>query len=243
MDFRWRVPLQKDDAAYNSRVYEDAKATASDLESYQRALDLERLAYVAAQKRQSERMMRRGMYGGLSGREVDQEAAIRDGVRFADRYGATGRGIGTQYASGLANASAWAASEPESRSIFMQAMLAPEHALMHTMEAFSSDGDTPRPTSEVAGRLATAVPASFFPEVGYPIQPAYDRMYRELGPVKGAFVDFVAMPGLDAVGNPLMRGVDRMRYGSGARTDLVDQAGEAIRRLRNSPAPRLQYAQ
>lgn len=41
------------------------------------------------------------------------------------------------------------------------------------------------------------------------------------------------------------RNVDQLRYGSGARTDLVDPDGEIIRRLRNSPQPQrlgIEYA-
>ncbi len=242
MDFRWRVPLHPDDAAYNRKVYEDARADVSDIESAQRSLDLHRLAHVAAGARHAERMMRQGQYPGLSGREVDQEMAARDGVRFADRSGAAGRSMQLGYLGGLARAGEWASSEPESRHIGMQAMLVPEQALMHAMEALSSDGDVPRPTSETASRLAAAVPAAFFPEVGYPIQPAYDRLYRELGPIKGAFVDYAAMPGVDFIGRPALRGVERMRYGTGARTDLIDQAGDVIRRLRNSPQVRVEYA-
>jgi hypothetical protein len=54
----------------------------------------------------------------------------------------------------------------------------------------------------------------------------------------GMAVDY-AMPGLEVI--PGTRAMDRLFYGSGAPTHLVDQAGDAIRRLRNSPQISVEY--
>ncbi len=223
--FTSRVPLNPEDAARYRQDYENAQDSAAGLESSMRAQDLRRLALIAQGKRYAERQMRRDG-------PVDQERSMQFGAKLADEYGATGRSTGMQALKGLADFSEWAASEPESRNVYHQALIIPEQAIMHASEALSGE----KPLYERAKRLAMAVPASVVPSVGYPVQQAYDRMY-DTNPVMALAVDF-AMPGLDAV--PSVKVMDRMFYGPGAPTQLVDEAGEAIRRLRNSP--RVEYA-
>jgi hypothetical protein len=242
----WRVPLHPEDAEHHRKMRDQARYMAEDLESAMRRQDTDRLAVIAAAKYDAERAMRRGMYPGQQGREVDQEAAARYGIRLADRYGVDGRSPRLQALAGLSNATEWAESEPDSRNVFMQAMLIPENAILNTAEALSYGPDNqPRDSADMMSRLAWAIPSSVYPDLGYPIQPARDRMYKDLGPVAGTVADFT-MPGLEVL--PQARNaLNAVRYGRGVQTELIDGAGEAIRRLRNSPRvrpeyPRLQYA-
>lgn len=214
--FRTRVPLPKEDAEYNKGILNRAEANADAV--FQQEMD--RLGAVAWAKKQAERNLR--------GQPIDQEATYRTGAKFADKLGATGA---TPEYGNLMKNFAYMAEEPDSRNVFLQASLVPEHVLMHGVEALSGE----KSLGERAARLGMAIPSAFFPELGYPIQPAYDHMYDKLGPVGGMLMDFVLMPDVGSTGMAAKRGVDRLRYGSGAVTELVDEAGETIRRLRNSP--------
>jgi hypothetical protein len=225
--FSSRVPLNPEDAERYKRDYEDAQDRAAALESAMRAQDLQRLAMIAGGKRYAERDMRR------SG-PVDQERSMQFGASVADRYGGTGRSPGLEYMKGIADLSAFAQSEPESRNVYHQALIIPEQAIMHASEALSGE----KPLYERAQRLAMAVPAAVVPSIGYPVQQAYDRMY-ETNPLMGMAVDY-AMPGLEVI--PGARAMDRLLHGSGAPTRIVDKAGDAIRRLRNSPPISVEYA-
>lgn len=65
-----------------------------------------------------------------------------------------------------------------------------------------------------------------------------------VGALKGGARPFVQAA--DGVMSKAANAMDMMRYGKGVRTDLVDEAGDVIRRLRNSPEipytpPRLEY--
>jgi hypothetical protein len=222
--FSSRVPLNPEDAARYREDYEDSVDRASELESIMRAQDLQRLAMIAEGKKYAERGMRR-----LG--PVDQERSMQFGARAADEYGATGRSPGMEVLKGLADFSAFAQSEPESRNVYHQALIIPEQAIMHASEALSGE----KPLYERAQRLAMALPAAVVPSIGYPVQQAYDRMY-DTNPVMATAVDY-ALPGLEVI--PSARGVERLFYGSGAPSHLVDEAGELIRRLRNSP--RVEY--
>lgn len=214
--FRTRVPLNPADAEYNKGILNRAEANADAV--FQQEMD--RLGAVAWAKKQAERNLR--------GQPIDQEATYRTGAKFADKLGATGA---TPEYGNLMKNFVYMAEEPDSQNVFFQASLVPEHVLMHGVEALSGE----KSLGERAARLGMAIPSAFFPELGYPIQPAYDRMYEKLGPVGGMLMDFVLMPDVGSTGMAAKRSVDRLRYGSGAVTELVDEAGETIRRLRNSP--------
>jgi len=242
----WRVPLHPEDAEYHRNLRDQAARMAEDLESAMRRQDTDRLAVIAAAKYDAERAMRRGMYLGQQGREVDQDASARYGMSVADAVGASGRSPKLQALAGLARGQEWLESEPDSRNVFMQAMLVPENVILNTAEALSEGPDgKPRDSADMLSRLGWAIPAAVYPELGYPLQPARDRMYEDLGPIAGTAADFY-MPGLEVL--PKSRGaMEALRYGRGAPTELIDSAGAAIRRLRNSPRvqysqPRLQYA-
>lgn len=214
--FKTRVPLNPEDAEYNRGILNRAEANSNAV--FQQEMD--RLGAVAWAKKQAERNLR--------GQPIDQEATYRTGAKFADKLGA--QGATPQYGNLMKNL-VYMAEEPDSRNVFFQASLVPEQALMHGIEALSGE----KSLGERASRLGMAIPAAFVPELGYPIQPAYDHMYDKLGPVGGMLMDFVLMPDVGSTGMAAKRGVDRLRYGSGAMTELVDDAGETIRRLRNSP--------
>ena len=224
--FSSRVPLNAEDARANRERYEDAVQMGLDSESLMRAQDLRRLKLIAEGKRYAERDMRRAG-------PVDQEAAMRFGASVADHYGATGRSALPLAVKNLADLSAYGESQPESRNVFHQAAIIPEQAIMHASEALSGD----KSLSDRAARLLMAVPAAAMPDLGYPINQAYDRMYAS-NPIAALAVDYM-MPGLEVAAAPASRAMSRARYGAGVPTHLIDDAGEVIRRLRNSPpAPR-----
>jgi len=225
--FSSRVPLNPEDARVNKERYEDAVQAGLDAESLMRAQDLRRLKLIAEGKRYAERDMRRAG-------PVDQDVAMRFGANIADHYGATGRSALPMAVKGLSELSAYGESQPESRNVFHQAMIIPEQAIMHASEALSGD----KSLSDRAARLLMAAPAAAMPDLGYPVNPAYERMYAS-NPIAALAVDYM-MPGLEVAAVPAIRLMDRARYGRGAATHLVDDAGNVIRRLRNSPpAPRL----
>lgn len=216
--FKSRAPLAKDDAEDYRRIA-DETARAAEMPFNN---EMVRLRVVAAGKRMAER----------GGGPVDQEQSLRSGMKLADDIGATG---GTpEMANGL-KFLAHMYSEPDSRNVYAQAALAPEHMLMHGIEALSGE----KPLGERAQRLALAIPASFFPEIGYPLKPSYDRMYDRLGPVGGAVVDTFIMPNWPTghVSRAASAAGNAVRYGRGAPTYLIDEAGDTIRRLRGSYAP------
>lgn len=216
--FKSRAPLAKEDADYYRQIADEtARAAGVPFQS-----EMARLGVVAAGKRVAER----------GGGPIDQERSLRSGMELADKLGATG---GTpEMANGL-RFLAHMYSEPDSRNVYAQATLAPEQALMHGIEALSGE----KPLGERARRLALAIPSAFFPEVGYPIQPAYDRMYKRLGPVAGTAVDMFLMPNwptppTQQMGRAAGAAVDSLRYGRGAPTYLIDEAGDTIRRLKSA---------
>lgn len=214
--FRTRVPLAEDDAAYFRDVANQAEQTANI--PFQSEMD--RLRVIAAAKRAAER----------GAGPVDQEASLRFASKFAEDQGFTG---GTpQMATGLKNL-AWLSEEPESRNVFFQAALVPEQALMNAAEALSGE----KTLADRAARLGMAVPAAFFPELGYPVQQSYDRMY-ESNPVAGLLMDFVGMPDVGSTAAALRGATRAMRYGGGVPTHLIDKNGNVIRQLRNSPMVR-----
>lgn len=183
--FSFRVPLHPEDADYFRREYDTADKNLENAERTRRRLESMRLGEVAAHKRAYELAIGRG--------PVDQEQSLRYGIGRTKDY--AGHQNAADLGAGLARLDRWAKSKPESRNVFMQAMLAPEHAIMHTAGAFTDDpGELPK-------RLAMAPVAAFFPDMGYPVQKTYDRMYDEIGPVAGAVVDYAVMPGLGETGD------------------------------------------
>ena len=185
--FSFRVPLHPEDADYFRKQYDTADENLENAERTRRRLESMRLGEVAAHKRAYELAIGRG--------PVDQEQSLRYGIGRTKDY--AGYQNAADLGAGLARLDRWAKSKPESRNVFMQAMLAPEQAIMHTAGAFTegqSDG-------ERLNRLAMAPVAAFFPDMGYPVQKTYDRMYDEVGPVAGAVVDMAVMPGLGEAGD------------------------------------------
>lgn len=226
--FNSRVPLHPEDAKYWRGLADDSDRNVSQLFDAEMA----RLKLIAAAKNSVE--SRTG--------PVDQEQSLRYGMQYADANGVNGS---TPQAANLQKSIGYMYSEPDSRNVYMQAALAPEQAFMHAAEALSGD----KSLAERGSRLAMAIPGALFPEVGYPIQPAYDRMYESVGPIGGALIDFALMPGpgeaLD-VGRAAARAggaaVDLARFGRGVPTHLTDQYGNTIRQLRNSPRVGVEYA-
>jgi hypothetical protein len=211
--FRTRAPLPPQDAAYFRKNLDAAEQEAS--MPFQS--EMARLGVIAQAKRAAER----------TNGPIDQDASLRFAMKFADDHGISG---GTPQYSNALKGLAWLQEEPDSRNVFLQASLAPEQMLMHASEALSGD----KTLSERGARLATAIPAAFFPEVGYPIQGAYDRMY-DANPVAGALMDFVGMPDVGSSASAIRKLSGAVRYGGGVPTHLIDQQGNVIRRLRNSP--------
>jgi hypothetical protein len=220
--FSTRVPVHPNDARVYKKRHDDAVDASADIESAMRSHDLLRLKLIAEGKNSAERAMRR------SG-PVDQEAAARFGVKVADHYGASGRPAGLMAAKGLSDIAVYSTSKPESRNNWHQTVLIPEQVVMHASEALSGD----KTLADRAARLLMAVPAAVYPDLGYPVEQAYDRMY-DTNPVGAMLMDF-AMPGMEVAAGPASRAVSRMRYGAGAPTHLIDASGDVIRRLRNSP--------
>jgi hypothetical protein len=151
-------------------------------------------------------------------------------MKLADQAGATG---GTsEMANGL-KFLAYMSSQPDSRNVYMQAALLPEQALMHATEALSGE----KSLAERGQRLAMAIPAAAFPELGYPLQPAYDRMYERLGPIGGLAVDYLmpgpgeALAGMGGVAKAADKGLRQFRI----PTSLVDRNGQVIRQLMSTP--------
>jgi len=123
----------------------------------------------------------------------------------------------------------WATSNPESRSIPLHLLSIPENFVYQATEALS--GSKP----DIGSRLLSSVPGAFYPPSGYPVEPGRDRMYEELGPVAGLAAE-MAMPGFGDISRPLRsayRSADRA-FRLPIRTELVDEAGDVIRRLRNA---------
>lgn len=216
--FRSRVPLPPEDADYYRRQADAAEqAAALPFQS-----EMARLSLVADAKRAAERT--RG--------PIDQEASLRFGMKFADEQGLSG---GTPQLANALKGLAWLSDEPDSRNVYLQTAYIPEHALMHAAEALSGD----KPLAERGARLAAAIPAAFFPELGYPIEKSYDRMY-DANPVAATLMDFVGMPDVGSTASAIRKLSGSAMRGSGIPTHLVDQHGNVIRRLRNSqPAQQL----
>jgi hypothetical protein len=214
--FRNRVPLNPEDAEHYRKI--EAKAEENAALPFQN--EMARLGFIG----QAKRMYERG------GGPVDQEASLRSAMKLADQAGATG---GTPEMENGLKFLAYMSSQPDSRNVYMQAALMPEHAIMHATEALSGD----KSLAERGKRLAMAIPAAAFPELGYPLQPAYDRMYERLGPIGGLAADYL-MPGpgetLAGMGG-MAKAADKGLRQFSIPTSLVDSQGNLIRELMSTP--------
>lgn len=231
-----RIPVHPEDADTYQKWYEEAEDGVDAFNQAKRLAEIRRLSDVAAWKRAFDRAQRPG--------PVDSERSYQLAVKRAGNSQADTLPFALSH--GLAEASKWAYSQPRDRNALLNIMYIPENAILGAAEALSGD----KTLAERGHRLLTAIPGAFYPPAGYPIEPARDRMYEALGPIGGTAIDYV-MPGpmeatkaLRPLLAPFGQAMDLARYGAGARADLVDEAGDAIRRLRNSPrvAPlRIEY--
>ena len=207
-----RVPLHTEDA----RRFADKHLEALQLQQNTFDQKMERLRAVADAKRAVERRMRPG--------PVDQERSLRQANEMAD-------GAGVSDPSTLpADFLAYMTSRPETRNALLHSALIPENAILQVSEALSGQ----KPAGEIASRLARSVPGAFYPPAGYAVEPARDRMYERLGPAAGLAVDYL-MPGpAEAIGglSSVVRAADKGLRSIPMRADLVDDAGDVIRRLR-----------
>ena len=236
-----RVPLHPDDA----RRFADQHLQAMQLQ--QNAFDqkMQRLGAVAAAKRGFDFGMRsapeRVTFPLVSGDDttwvqdtlpsrmpnpgpVDQEASLRKANALADSTGVP------DPSTLPADLGAYITSQPDTRNALLHMALIPENAILQAGEALSGQ----KSAGDVASRLASSVPGAFYPPAGYAVEPARDRMYEELGPIAGLAVDYL-MPGpAEAVGglSSLVRTADKGLRSIPMRADLVDDAGDVIRRLR-----------
>lgn len=211
-----RVPLHPEDADRFEQQHSEA------LSRRQAAFDNEmhRLKMLADRKRYVDRMQSPG--------PVDQELSLRMAGKSLADEGIKPNGTLAE------DFRVWATSSPRTRNIALHASLVPENMILGAMDALSDQ------KPDALSRLAAAVPGSLYPPAGNAIEPARDDMYESLGPIGGTVVDF-AMPGL---GLPEAKAASRVVGGAyralddawkGAiRADLVDAAGDTIRRLRNS---------
>lgn len=133
---------------------------------------------------------------------------------------------------------AWATSSPESRNLAMHVLSIPENAVYQVTEALSES------KPDIGNRLLAAVPGAIYPPSGYAVEPGRDRMYEELGPVAGLAAEML-MPGLDVsaagkLGSSVARragnlyGVVDAAWRAPIRAEIIDDAGDVIRRLRNA---------
>ena len=155
---------------------------------------------------------------------VDQEQSLRQANELADSFGVPDPSLLS------ADLGAYVTSQPGTRNALFHMALIPENAIFQAGEALSGQ----KPAGEIASRLARSVPGAFYPPAGYAVEPARDRMYEKLGPAAGFAVDYL-MPGpAEAIGglSSVVRAADKGLRSIPMRADLVDDAGDVIRRLR-----------
>lgn len=198
MPFTFRVPVHPEDAAVyrqiheqNLRKLEEAKQRQAERQKFYS--EPERLGRIAAFKRHADRMQGSG--------PVDQEANIRWANKMnSGMEGSPLRSLAEAVDVPLQQLNAWSSSEPDTRNVFVQALMAPEHMVMHTAGALRTPGGM---SQESLSRLAAAPVASFFPDAGYPLEPEREAMYSRLDPVTGFLVDTALMPGPDEAGKAI----------------------------------------
>lgn len=202
----FRIPLHPGDAD----LFEKNLAAAEDDTALIKASELERLSALADWKRHFDRAQSPG--------PVDAQESYRLAAKTV--------GPSPSWMRGLSGAREWVNSTPRSRHPLLHGLLIPENAIFGAMEALSGD----KPLTERASRLALAIPGAIYPPAGYPIEPARDRMYEDLGPIAGTAVDFMLPgPGEASAG---LHAAGRFLRPPRIPTALVDEAGDVIRRLR-----------
>lgn len=211
-----RVPLHPDDAARFEADHQEAIAQRG--LAFQR--QMERLDAVAKRKRYYDRMPG----------PIDQQASLDKAEADLSSMGWRPESTAVQ------DFGVWATSNPESRNAILHANAIPENFLFQAFEALSADGDKPRSREDIAARLGRALPGAFYPQAGYAVEPGRDRLYETGGPIAGLITE-LAIPDVVSTGvgvagpaGRMLRSADNA-FRSASRAELVDEAGNVIRRL------------
>lgn len=206
-----RVPLHPGDAAKFRQQHNDALTADDQRRSEMFAAEMLRLDALAKRKNEYDRMQPGPLDQQLSYDMASEDIGVPASRKPEPSF------------------DTWATSDPESRNIPLHILSIPENFVYQATEALSEN------KPDIASRLLASVPGAFYPPSGYPVEPGRDRMYEELGPVTGLAIE-MAMPGVADVSKPLRgayRAADRA-FRFPIRTELVDEAGDVIRRLRNA---------
>lgn len=217
-----RVPLHPEDAAKFTEQHNAALTADDQRRSEAFAAEILRLGALAERKNEYDRMQR-----GPRDQQLSYSLAVED-IGMPSQRKPT-RSFET-----------WATSEPKSRSLLVHLLSVPENFVYQATEALSDQ----KPLPEVTQRLSSAIPGAVYPPSGFPVEPGRERMYEELGPVSGLAAEML-MPGLDfaaagRVGSSAARrarglyGAANKAWKSPVRAELIDNAGDVIRRLRNA---------
>lgn len=212
-----RVPLHPDDAARFEADHQDALAQRG--LAFQR--QMQRLDEVARIKRQLER----------GAGPIDQQATLNAAEAALSSAG------WKPESTALQDFNVWATSQPESRNAILHANAIPENLVFQTLEALSADGGNPRSREDIAARLGSALPGAFYPPAGYAVETGRDRLYESGGPVAGLLTE-LAIPDVVSAGVAVAGPAGRMlrsadnAFKTASRAELVDEAGNVIRRLR-----------
>lgn len=196
MPFKFRVPIHPEDAAQYRAAHDTALQDLEDAERTRFQMESNRLADIAAYKRHADRMQGSG--------PVDQETSLR----WANKMAPSPLQDLADANVALRKFGAWSTSKPDTRNVFVQALMAPEHMVMHTAGALRTPGGLGR---ESLSRLAAAPVASFFPDMGYPLEPERDALYSRLHPAAAFLVDTALMPGPDEAGKAIRALVKSIR--------------------------------
>ncbi len=217
-----RVQLHPEDAAKFAAEHKAALDADDQRRSEMFAAEMLRLDHIAKRKAEYDRMQRGPRDQQLSYDLATEELGIPAQRRPEPSF------------------DTWATSQPETRSPLVHLISIPENFVYQSLDALSDQ----KPLPEIGDRLAKALPGAVFPEMGYPVEPGREHMYKELGPVGGLIAEF-SMPGLDvAAGAKVLSSAGRRArnlyeaadaaWRGARRADLVDRNGDVIRRLRNT---------
>lgn len=206
-----RVPLHPEDAKKFRQQHNDALTADNQRRSEMFAAEMLRLDALAKRKNEYDRMQPGPLDQQLSYDMASEDIGVPASRKPEPSF------------------DTWATSSPESRSIPLHLLSIPENFVYQATDALSEN------KPDAGRRLMSAAAGAIYPPAGYPVEPGRDRMYEELGPVAGLAAE-IAMPGFGDVSQPLRRvykAADRA-FRLPIRTELVDEAGDVIRRLRNS---------
>ena len=206
-----RVPLHPEDAAKFRQQHNDALTADDQRRSEMFAAEMLRMDFLAKRKNEYDRIQRGPRDQQLSYGMASEDIGVPAHRKPRPSFGT------------------WATSDPDSRNIPLHILSIPENFVYQTAEALSEN------KPDIASRLLVSVPGAFYPPAGYPVEPGRDRMYEELGPVAGLAAEMAMPGGADAL--RLLRGVYRAAdsgFRLPIRAELVDEAGDVIRRLRNA---------